>query len=514
MSPKSPSRTPHGSWRSPITASALVQGAASVSEVRVDGTDIWWNEQRPSEGGRHQLVRCRDDGPGGSPSRQDLFEGFDPSGAGRNWNARTAVMEYGGGAWNVRGGLVVFADWSDQRLHRTRLGEAPTPITPEPPASRAYRWSEPTWLDDAWLVCVREDHSPERVASHGEAVNELVAVPVDGSAVDDPSRVKVLVSGPDFVHSPVVHGRLLVWIQWDHPSMPWDGSTLVVGLVEREGGVPVGVTSRAEVAGGPQESVVQPGFEVTGDLVFCTDRTGWWNPWVIDAASVDQVVGEAGSAPEPFDGRSFAEPVLAGGGVDVEIGGPLWVGGLRWWADAGDGRLVVSATRDGSDHLAVIGTDGTFAELPTRFSEVVQVVPGPAADTVVIVGATPTTEAGPHLVALTPEVPGAGVAGSARVAPLRPSRDLGMGEEWFSVARHVSFPSGPGVGGDRVAHALFYAPNNPSASAPTGELPPLVVMIHGGPTSAARNRLDLAKQFWTSRGFAVVDVNYGGSTGY
>ena len=189
------------------------------------------------------------------------------------------------------------------------------------------------------------------------------------------------------------------------------------------------------------------------------------------------------------------------GGVEAEIGGPMWVGGLRWWAEAEDGALVVSYASDGVDGLARIDRDGLFEPLPTPFSEVSQVVAG-ADGRVLLVAGTPVAEAAPYAFNLGGE--------SVVLDRLRPPRDLGFGTEWFSRPTHVSFPSA----GGRVAHALHYPPHNPEVAGPEGQRPPLVVMIHGGPTSAARSRLELAKQFWTSRGFAVVDVNYGGSTGY
>lgn len=482
---------PYGSWPSPITAATLVQGAAGVSEIRADGADVWWNEQRPDEGGRYQLVRCSSGG-----ERHDLFPAWDPSGGGPNWNARTAVMEYGGGAWGVRQGTVVFANWADQRLYRVdpAHGEEPVAvaITPEPPAPRAYRWSEPTWFSDGWLVCVRESHAPDVVAAHGEAVNELVALPVDGSAVGDPSLVRVLATGPDFVHSPAVQGDQLAWISWDHPNMPWDGSLLWRGTVEVDAsGAPVGVPDAEAVAGGPTESVVQPGFVADGSLVFCTDRTGWWNPWILAPGA------EAGTA----------QPVIGGRGAEVEIGGALWVGGLRWWAEIAPGRLLVTVTRDGADGLAVIEADGQVRALDVPFSEVAQVVATGDAHTALVVAGSAVAELAPFLVDVMEPAAEHPVVG---MRSLRPHRHLGFGTEWFSRPEHVSFPSADG----RTSHALFYPPANPEARGPEGEHPPLVVMIHGGPTSAARNVLALGKQFWTSRGFAVVDVNYGGSTGY
>jgi dipeptidyl aminopeptidase/acylaminoacyl peptidase len=467
-----------GAWPSPITAARLVEGAAGVGEVRADGDDVWWSEQRPAEGGRVQLVRATPDGV-----RHDVLPAWDPDGAVRAWNARTAVLEYGGGAWGVRAGTAVFADWADQRLHRVRPGEDPVPLTPPPTVDRGWRWSEPTWLDDRWLVCVRESHEPDALAARGEAADEVVAVPLDGSAVDDPGRVRVLVSGADFVHSPATDGDRLAWLRWDHPRMPWDGTELLAGTVERDdAGDPVGVTAVRLVAGGDDEAIVQPGFTTDGTLVFCTDRTGWWNPCFL------------------ADGGSVA-PVLADD-AEVEIGGGLWIGGLRWWAELADGSLLVAATRDGADGLAVIDRAGALIPLDTPLTEISQVVASDDGASALVVGAGPITEAAPYRVRVA--------GGIATLEQLRPHRDLDLGTGWISVPTHLSFPSA----GGRTAHGLHYAPTNPEVTPPPDERPPLVVMIHGGPTSAARHRLDLAKQFWTSRGFAVVDVNYGGSTGY
>jgi dienelactone hydrolase len=505
---------PFGSWPSPITASRLVEGAAGVGEIRADGDDIWWNEQRPGEGGRYQLVRWS-----AGNQRHDLFPPWDRSGEGPNWNARTAVMEYGGGAWGVRDGVVVFANWADQRLYRVDPGAEPVAITPEPSVARGYRWSEPTWLDadvfPGWIVAVRESHEPDAVARTGQAANEIVALPLDGSAVDDPGRVQVLVSGPDFVHSPAVHGPDLAWIQWDHPRMPWDGTELMLGTIavgsDGDDGeqVPAYVHGQAGVggdliAGGASESIVQPGFLADGSLVFCTDRTGWWQPWRRGGPVMESEL--TGSAAEHFEPR----PLIANGsteGANGEIGGALWVGGLRWWAEIAPARLAVAVRRDGADMLAIIEPDGRLLELDTPFSEIGQVISAAADHTALVVAGTPVAEGAPYLVDVME--PG-GDWPSAGLERLRPHRDLGFGTEWFSAPTHVTFPSA----GGRVAHGLFYPPKNPEVAVDEAERPPLVVMIHGGPTSAARNRLELSKQFWTSRGFAVVDVNYGGSTGY
>ncbi|QXC63085.1 prolyl oligopeptidase family serine peptidase [Aquihabitans sp. G128] len=497
---------PFGAWPSPITAATLTEGAAGVSEVRADGHDVWWNEQRPSEGGRYQLVRRSSGG-----QRHDLFPAWDPEG-GAAWNARTAVMEYGGGAWAVRDRTVVFANWADQRLYRVDPGAEPTPITPEPVVARGLRWSEPTWLGDDWLVCVRESHEPEVVAQHGEAANELVALPLDGSAVADPTLVRVLATGSDFVQSPAVRGDHLAWLRWDHPRMPWDGTELVLARIDWDAaGTPVGTVDEVVAAGGPEESVVQPGFLADGDLVFSSDRNGWWNPYRIPV----DALGEPGVA-------EASRPVIAGGVVEGEVGGGLWVGGLRWWAELSGRRLVASMASDGADSLVLVNADGSFEELATPFSEVSQVVAAGDGASVLLVAGSAVSEPAPYLATVSERLEGdlgdddpggsdpGDSAATVSLERLRPARDLGIDPSWFSRPAHVSFPSA----GGRTAHALHYPPANPEVAGPEGELPPLVVMVHGGPTSAARNVLALGKQFWTSRGFAVVDVNYGGSTGY
>ena len=494
---------PHGSWPSPITAARLVEGAAGVGEIRPDGTDVWWSEQRPAEGGRTQLVRRTPDG-----ARNDLFEAWDPAGSRANWNVRTAFMEYGGGAWGVRDGVAVFANWADQRLYRVDVsrGAEPRPITPEPETPRGFRYREPTWLDAAgsgsgsgdsgWIVCVRESHEPEAVAANGEAVIQLVAVPLDGSAADRPDRVVVLVSGPDFIESPAIDPTSppggptrIAWLQWDHPRMPWDGTELVVATVPRAFDlIPTGLVDQRVVAGGPAESVVQPGYLADGTLVYCTDRTGWWNPWRM-----------------PADGGE-AESVIAAGGAEVEIGGPLWVGGLRWWTEVEPGRLLVITRSHGRDQLAEVEPDGELRIIESSFSDISQVVASGVGQAVLVAGSA-VTEPAPYAIDVTAA---RGEMPRVDLDLLRPVRDLGISEEWFSRPRHLTFPSA----GGRVAHGLYYAPVNPDVAAPDGDVPPLVVMIHGGPTSYARNVLALGKQFWTSRGFAVVDVDYGGSTGY
>jgi dipeptidyl aminopeptidase/acylaminoacyl peptidase len=446
---------PYGSWPTPITSEVVTAAAVRLGEVWVSGADVVWAEGRPAEGGRTQLVRRTPDG-----ATTDLL----PDGR----NARTAVHEYGGAAWWVREGVVWFVDWADQRLYRLAPGSAPEPITPEPAASRADRYADGDVAPDgATIVCVRERHAGPSAA---DVRNEVVRL-----AADALSEPEVLVSGPDFVAAPRLSpdGRTLAWLQWNHPSMPWDDTELVVrDLASGEETV---------VAGGPGESVLEPRFEPDGSLLFLSDRTDWWNLY-------------------RWTPGSDIAPVVR---LDAEIGVPAWVFGSARYARLDDGRVVYARWRNGRDGLAVRQIDGTLVDLDVPFSAIAAVrAAGP--DAVVVVAGSPTAELGVHRV---------DVATSA-VETLRAPRDLGLDPAQFAVPEHITFDSVDGAGARRRAHAQFYPPASADSRGPADERPPLLVQIHGGPTSAATPVLSLGVQYWTSRGFAVVAVDYGGSTGY
>jgi dipeptidyl aminopeptidase/acylaminoacyl peptidase len=450
---------PYGSWATPITSELLVSSAVRLAEARTDGADVVWSEGRPSEGGRTQLVRRAGDGG----THELLAEGFD---------ARTAVHEYGGAAWWVRDGVTWFSNWADQRLYRVAPGAEPAPLTPEPEVPRGDRYADGDLSPDgATIACIREHHpadgGPARVR------NEIVRL-----AAHAPSAPELLATGSDFVAAPRFSpdGTQLAYLRWNHPSMPWDSTELVVlNLVDRTGTV---------VAGGPGESVMEPSWTAEGSLWFLSDRTGWWNLY---------------RRPPGGD----AEPVVL---LDAEIGQPAWALGSARYAVLPEGRVVFARQREGYDALAVCRRGGAVTELDLPFSWYAT-VRAAGADAVLVVAGSPTSE--PEVALVEP--------GSGRTVALRPPRRLDLDPGYLSVPQHVSFPSELPDGGDgtvRTAHALLYPPTNPTQRAPEGELPPLLVVIHGGPTAAAVPVLAPGLQYWTSRGFAVVDVNYGGSTGY
>jgi dipeptidyl aminopeptidase/acylaminoacyl peptidase len=446
---------PYGSWPTPITSEQVVAASVRLYGLAVDGADIVWSEGRPADAGRTQLVRRAEDG-----TTADLLP------AGRD--ARTAVHEYGGAAWWVRDGVVWFSDWADQRLYRMAPGAAPEPLTPEPASPRADRYAEGDVAPDGtWIACIREHHAG---SSALDVRNEIVRI-----AAHTPSEPEVLVTGPDFVSSPRISpdGSSLAWVQWDHPSMPWDDTQLLVRDL-RTG-------EETVVAGGHGESVFEPRWNEDGSLWFISDRTDWWNlyRWV-PGADIQPVVRE-----------------------EAEIGSVGFGLGSAYYTVLADARVVFVRRRSGFDALVVREPDGSLAELDLPFSVITAVQPA-GSGTVAVIAGGPVAEPGVFLVDLA--------AGAPEI--LRPPRDLGIGPSMLSIPEPVSFPSVDGKGLPRTAHALFYPPAHEQYHGPEGELPPLIVVIHGGPTSAAVPVLNPALQYWTSRGFAVVDVNYGGSTGY
>ncbi len=449
-----PSPTPlaSGSWPTPIGA-ALVAGQASrLERLALDGEVVYWSELRPHEGGRVKIVRQEP----GAPATEVL-----PA----DGNARTAVHEYGGGAWWVRAGTVWYVDWSDQRLRRIEAGGAPVVVTPPAPEGGSVRWADgdvhPT---DGRVAVVRETHP---VGGRGaiDVVNEIVVLDAEGGQ-------QTVVSGPDFVSDPrwSPDGSALAWVEWDHPAMPWDASRL---KVSHQGNV-------VTVAGGPGEpdqGVCQPQWAPDGSLWFCTDRADWWSlyRWTPEGG-VEQMLHRPG-----------------------DVGAPKWVFGPRRFAFLADGRVVLAVLHEGLDAVCLLGRDGTVSELAIGCTSVTDLAASDS--TVVLIGSSGRS---------APAVRSFDVTAPEQVRTLSDVRDLGLTEEWISSPEHIEFPGGDG----RATFANFYRPTNPGAQPLEGELPPVIVMLHGGPTSNAVSTLALSTQFWTSRGFAVVDVDYGGSTGY
>ena len=376
------------------------------------------------------------------------------------FNARNRVHEYGGGDYAVAGGTVIFSNFVDQRLYIQLPGSEPKPLT----SATDLRYAD-GHIDRRrnLFFCVQEDHS---VA--GEAVNTIVRMDLAGGAA------AVVVSGNDFYSAPRLSpdGSRLAWLTWNHPNMPWDGSELWVGKLGDHGKI----TAREKIAGGVDESICQPEWSPDGVLHFVSDRTGWWNLY---RWRDDQI-----------------EPLCP---MEAEFGQPQWVFGGSLYGFASQERIVCSYGKDGCDYLATLDTDGKeLGTIALPFTAVSQV--RCAGDQAVFIGASAIEST--SIVSLD--------LATHRFEILRRSRELTVDNGYLSAPRTVEFPTERGL----TAHGYFYSPCNRDYAAPDGEKPPLLVVSHGGPTSSSSASLKYSIQYWTSRGIAVLDVNYGGSSGY
>lgn len=441
---------PYGSWGSPISSDLIVRGMVGLSGVATDGGDVYWLESRPNEGGRNVVVLRTPDG-----HTEDVTP--------QPFNARTRVHEYGGGDFAVNGGEVYFSNFADQRIYRRYPGGEPLPLTPE--TGRRYA-DMVVDRDRRRLIAVREDHS---VAGR-EPVNEIACVDLESG--DD----RVLVSGNDFYSSPRLSpdGGRLAWLTWNHPNMPWDGTQLIVCDLDAEG-FPENVE---QVAGGQNESIFQPEWSPDGTLHFVSDRTGWWNLYRWRAGRIELLCER-----------------------EAEFGLPQWAFGMSTYAFVSPERIVCAYGERGTSHLALLDTEtGMLEPVETPYSGITYVRADEATGGVVFRGSSPAEAA--CIVRLD--------ASTGHHEVLRRAGELEIDPGFLSSPEPVEFPTQNG----QKAYAFFYPPKNRDYVAPEGDLPPLLVMSHGGPTSATSTALDPEVQYWTSRGIAVLDVNYGGSTGY
>ncbi len=461
---------PYGAWPSPISAADVARGQRLPSFPRIAGQDVWWQERLPDEGGRVTVVHC---GPDGGPN--SLLPA--------PWNARTRVHEYGGLSYlpvPADGGPeIVFANYADQRLYLTSgtaagsAGPRPlTPAAPEGPGYQSLRYADFTLSPDRQEIwCVRERHND------GAIDRAIIAVPLDSSAADDPAAIRELVTGADFFAfpTPSPDGTRLAWICWNHPRMPWDGTELRVAVLED------GVPGKAWlVEGGVQESVLAPLWRDPASLYLISDWPGWWNLY------------QAGLAGEPTHALYPAEE---------EFAGPLWQLGPRPYALLADGRLAVLHGA-GSMRLGLLDPETaelTDMDLPWP---VFLAGSGLSADGTTVVGVA----GGPSVPLAVVRVDMATGQAKALTAEAGPLPDAA----YLPVPRHAELEGRFG----RTVHALVYPPTHPQARGPEGELPPYVAWVHGGPTSHSVPLLDVEKAYFTSRGIGVIDVNYGGSSGY
>jgi dienelactone hydrolase len=480
--PQEPRTAPFGTWESPIGAYDVAVSAWRQSWTDFVGDELWWTVPTPAEAGRVRLFR--ESAGGSAPVLPEP------------WSVRTAFVEYGGkpfaGYEGEHGPAVVFTEWSDQRLYLVEPDApraAPVPLTPQPALPSGIRYVDPlivAELGEVW--CVREQfHSPEPT----DVTRAIVAVPLDGSC-----NVRTLICGDtDARHFRVQHfltnarrspdGRRLAWIGWDHPDMPWDSATLCVTELDDRGAEAVGGIRR--VAGGNGAAVAQAEWLDADTLVYADDVSGWWNLYTVR-----------------WDGSRVRRVVEA----EEEFGGPVWQPGQRWFAllpepsgAGGVGRRVAAIHGRTVKSVSVydMSTGGLVRDIDAPYTS--------WCPTIAAHGDRVACQAG------SPAIPFEIVALHADTGAIEfvgPGVDP-FGPGWAPEARVVTFHSAAG----REVHANLYPPTNPGYTGGTdGERPPYVVFVHGGPTSGAPLVYDLEISYFTSRGIGVVDVNYGGSTGY
>jgi len=445
-----PKTAGYGSWKSPITSDLIASRA-----IRLD-------VQIELEGNDVYWVEMR-------PTEEGRYVIVRQSQGGQvadvtpgPYNVRTRVHEYGGGAFIIDNGTTYFSNFADQRLYRQDTGTKPYPITPE----GDVRYADGI-IDHSRgrIVCVCEDHQIDDNAP----ANSLVGISLDGTG-----RAVRLVAGNDFYSSPRVSpdGSHLAWLTWNHPNMPWDCTELWVGEITENGSI----SNAVLVAGGNNESVCQPKYAPDGMLYFISERTGWWNLYRWRGGRI--------------------EPLCE---VDAEFGSPQWVFGLSNYGFESADRLICTYIKDGTSYLATIDIPtGHFKTIDMPYASITSL------------------QSTPGYVVLLAGSPGEATAiirlelATGKIDVLRRSTEVTIQPGYLSVPQPIEFPTEHGL----TAHAFHFKPKNRDFVAPPGERPPLLVISHGGPTGATSGTLNLAIQYWTSRGFAVADVNYGGSTGY
>ena len=445
---------PYGSWESPFPIELLAKGAITFGEIGAAGGLRWWLEGRAEEAGRQVLVRREADG---------ALTRLTPEG----FNARCRVHEYGGGAYLIDGDVIVVSEFATGRLHRVTAPGILEPLTPD---GRAWRFADLS-LDRRRnrVIAIREDHEAATLVRHGEAENAVVAIDLDDGAVT------VLADGSDFYSAPRLSpdGRRLAWLRWDHPNLPWDGTELVLADLDDRGRP----ASDHVVAGSESDWIAQPRWSPAGVLHFVAEPDGWMNLFRLGPHDRAQRIGSP---------------------LEAEFAFPDWVFALANYAIAADGTIIAVGRSGGRDRLYRITTDGTTSDLELPFTEIGYV----AIDGGTAVFRAAATDRPWAVVELDLS------SGDAR--ELGRSSGLQVDAADVSLGEPVEFLTD----GDRTSFGILYRPTSRTSVGPADARPPLIVTSHGGPTAEASTAFAVLTQLFTSRGFAVLDVDYGGSTGY
>ena len=447
-----------GSWKSPITSDLIVSKTIGIGGVIVNGNNIYWLEKRPQEKGRNLIVGYFSDKSSGINLAGGIKDITPPS-----LSVRSKIHEYGGGAYTVDNNTIYFSNYKDGRIYQQTINRQPKPLT-----NKLYqRYAD--IVVDHWrdrLICVCEDHETE----NSEAENSLITVNLATG------KIAPLIIGEDFYSSPRLSpdGKQLAWLSWNHPHMPWDSTYLWLADLDESGMV----GEPKLIAGGEAESVCEPKWHQDGTLYFSSDRTNWWNLYRTNGDGSVEILHQ----------------------MAAEFAYPHWVFGLSTYSFISQDLLVCTYSENGSWHLGQIDLrTKQFTEIKTRYTNISD-LQATENGFVVFIGGTPTETT--SIVKLDLE--------NRTEEILKRAGDLAIDPDYLSLPEAIAFPTA----NDLTAHAWYYPPTNKDYTAPGQELPPLIVKSHGGPTAAASVDLNLRIQYWTSRGFGYLDVNYGGSIGY
>jgi len=440
----------YGSWESIFTPEKIIEGGLKFNEIRIDNQDIYFLEGRPSESGRSVIIKHNQDG-----TTTDIIP--------KKFNSRNTVHEYGGGSFTVKDEIVFFTNWEDQLIYKISADKI-TPITEPSDIPMGIRYADLTLSNDGkWIFCVRETHVKDK-----EAQNEIVAV----STIS--SEIIVLASGRDFYSSPRPNpiSNQICWLEWDHPNMPWDGNELYIADFDSQK-----ISNKLKIDGSTNISIVQPEWTDKGELIYISDDSGWWNLKKYSDQKISDILNE-----------------------ENDHGGPAWQFGFRTYFIYENCIFLKGSSKDKNKGLIrKISLEGEIIEEiqinHTSISDLSY-----CNDNVVYIGASPTTSSQVCSLDLS----------SSNVDILKKSNTIQIDNEEISIAEEIIFDTTS----NDIAYAYFYKPTNTKFEGLKSEKPPLLVISHGGPTGSTSNSLNLSVQYWTNRGFAVVDVNYRGSTGY
>ncbi len=483
-----PEKRPFGAWKSPIIATQLTQSSVRLSQVELDLVNdlaqkkaLYWLESRPQEKGRSVLVRknLSSDAPA-----EDVLPA--------PWSIRSRCHEYGGNSFAIHNGQLYFVEASSQRLYHF---DTQNPESAPRPLTSAINWRFADLCIDLTrkqLIALREDHTVVDNGERKEERNEIVAVPLDGSAENDPSAMTILASGCDFYSNPRIspNGEQLSWLCWNHPHMPWDNTVIVIANIQSDGSLTTTETIGDLDHG--NESRFQPQWSPEGDLLFMSDKNNWWQPYRwhqgADSSVVAPVLESAVSS-------TTAE------NLEAEFATPQWVFGMSTYGFVSPHSLICTYTQKGRWQLGAIDIKtGELEALDTPFCSISGITADASTGACAFLAASETAFETVYFLdspTATPQL-------------IAHSNAATVDQDYLSIPEPIQFTSTD----DRIAFGFYYSPKNSEFTGSDQEKPPLIVMGHGGPTGATEAGLNLKVQYWTSRGFAVLDVNYAGSTGY